>query len=405
VMNWKNICLGVALFFASFGQGQETIRLMYYNLLNFPDESPERVNELRQIIAYSLPDVIVVNELLTEAGSNLILTDALNVHGRSNYAAANFVDGPDTDNMLYYNTDKLGLVAQEQIPTGLRDISEYRLYYKSPGLSASSDTIYLNVYSLHLKAGTGHFLQRKEEAQILKYHLNSLDNKENIFAGGDFNFYSGNEAGCVTMRETGTVDLFDPINRIGDWSSNWSYADIHTQSTRTSPLADGAGGGMDDRFDLIFVSEDVLNNANGLEYLSGTYEALGQDGNRFNETIRVPYNPTVPDSIADALYFMSDHLPVLMDVLTDYTAGILAEEAQAKLTAFYNDQTKEIHFNQLVQSGVLAVYDLRGRKQFEVLVNGESKVQLPVALSSGVFIWNLTTATSVTAGKFHTISY
>lgn len=235
--------IGLGLFKA---YSQDTIRVMYYNILNYPNETPERVTHLRKIVHYAKPDVLVVNELLSETGSDLILSDALNTWGVSYYAGATFIDGPDTDNMLYYNTEKLGLKSQQQIPTGLRDISEYVLYYKSPGLGTDSDTIFLNAYSLHLKAGTGFFNQRKEEALVLKYHLNNFPGIENVLVGGDFNFYSGNESGSNAIRETGDLILHDPIDQIGDWSNNAFYAGIHTQSTRTSPLTDGSGGGMDD---------------------------------------------------------------------------------------------------------------------------------------------------------------
>lgn len=385
----RNLVLMVVLFMMSSSTlfAQDTIRIMYYNLLRFPDESPERINFLRQIVGYAQPDILVVNELLSEEGADAILEDGLNVWGEDKYMAATYVDGPDMDNMLYYNSEKLGLKSQQQIPTGLRDISEYVLYYKSPGLAAESDTVYLNVYGMHLKAGSGFFNQRKDQALVLKYHLNSLDNTENVFAGGDFNFYSGNESGCLAIRETGDIELFDPISSIGDWSGNWSYASIHTQSTRTSPLGDGAGGGMDDRFDLIFVSEDALENTNGLEYINGTYKALGQDGDRFNESIHIPYNPTVPDSIADALYFMSDHLPVMMDVKTDYTAGINPANYES-LQWYFNASAKQLVFNSALD-GELQLFDLSGRLILSKELNQESTVDLPADLPPGILFWNL----------------
>ena len=378
--------------------GQDTIRIMYYNLLNFPDESPERVEDLRQIVGYSQPDILVVNELLTEAGSDLILNEALNVWGHDNYAAANFVDGPDTDNMLYYNSDLLGLKSQQQIPTTLRDISEYLLFYKSPGLNAGSDTIFLNVYSVHLKAGSGDFNRRKEEALILKYYLNSREDVENVFVGGDFNFYSGNESGCLALRETGDVELHDPINSIGNWSGNSDYAEIHTQSTRTSALADGAGGGMDDRFDLIFTTDDVFDNANGLEFIPGSYQALGQDGDRFNGRINSPYNPSIPDSIADALYFMSDHLPVLMDLKTDFTADI-SEDIKTMLNWYYNSETNQLVFNETIFAAEFQLYDLSGKLIFQKNIQNTATIELPSQLNGGLFCWSLRGSESLMNGK------
>lgn len=391
----------LALLFGTFPvNGQDTIRVMYYNLLNFPGESPDRVVELRQIVGYAQPDVLVVCELQSEEGADLILNEALNVFGADNYTAAEYVNGPTTDNMLFYNSDLLGLESQEEIPTDLRDINEYRLYYKSPGLNADSDTVYLNFYGAHLKAGSGFFNQRKEEALTLKFRLNSISNTENVFVGGDFNFYSGNESGCLALRESGDVDLFDPIESIGDWSGNFTYASIHTQSTRTSPLSDGAGGGMDDRFDMIFTTADIFDNSNGIEFISGSYEALGQDGDRFNETIHVPFNPIVPDSIANALYFMSDHLPVIMDVKTDYTANIETPAESDKLYGYFNPITNQITFNSTLVDGLFTLVDLSGKVLVKQVVNQVNEIKIPEHLPNGIYFWNLTTAQNRTSSRF-----
>ena len=43
---------------------------------------------------------------------------------------------------------------------------------------------------------------------------------------------------------------------------------------------------MDDRFDFILASNEIMKNVDKIEYISGTYKALGQDGNRFNGSIR-----------------------------------------------------------------------------------------------------------------------
>ncbi len=49
--------------------------------------------------------------------------------------------------------------------------------------------------------------------------------------------------------------FYDPINRVGDWHNNPSYADIHTQSTHTVYNNCASTGGMDDRFDFIMVQK------------------------------------------------------------------------------------------------------------------------------------------------------
>ena len=394
------LILGIGFVFSLLGPafGQDTIRVMYYNLLNFPDESPERVSDLRQILGYAQPDVLVVCELQSSEGADLILNSALNVWGEDKYEAAEYMDGPYTDNMLFYNSDLLGLLGQEEIPTDVRDHNEFQLYYKNPSLSAASDTLYLNLYGLHLKAGSGFFNQRKEQAIVLKYHLNSLSNAENIFVGGDFNFYSGNESGCLAIRETGDINLFDPIASIGDWNNNVAYANIHTQSTRTAPLADGAGGGMDDRFDLIFTTADVFDNSNGLELIEGSYQALGQDGTRFNSTITSPYNPSVPDSVSNALYYMSDHLPVLLDLKTDYTASI-STELKENLQWYYNATSNELVFNQNIEDAQFLLYDLSGQLIFNQTVDHSNSIKFPRSIKNGLFCWNLVRKDKLLRGK------
>ena len=63
--------------------------------------------------------------------------------------------------------------------------------------------------------------------------------------------------------------MADPINTPGSWNNNEDFRGVHTQSTRTSSsgFGGGAGGGLDDRFDFIMVSQN-------LHYYSKTLECL-----------------------------------------------------------------------------------------------------------------------------------
>ena len=128
--------------------------------------------------------------------------------------------------------------------------------------------------------------------------------------------------------------LFDPIDRIRHCHNNSSYADVHTQSPRTTQFGGGANGGMDDRFDWLFVSEDILEESSEIRYVANTYLVVGNDGNHFNQAINAGNNSSVIDSIADALHDASDHLPVYMDVwfddLTYNDAGIVITEIMPK---------------------------------------------------------------------------
>ncbi|MDZ7764315.1 MAG: hypothetical protein U5K00_07790 [Melioribacteraceae bacterium] len=87
-----------------------------------------------------------------------------------------------------------------------------------------------------------------------------------------------------------------------------------TQSTRTTAFGGGATGGLDDRFDLILFSQSV-NDYGGISYVDDSYTNIGNDGNHYDlELIDMP-NDAVPDSIAEALYYSSDHLPVTVDLV------------------------------------------------------------------------------------------
>lgn len=361
---------------------------MFYNLLNFPSTGMNRTDDYRTFLAYSKPDVFVVNELDSELGADLILNSSLNTNGVSHYQRAAFVDGYDTDNGLFYNSDKLGLVSQLQLGTVLRDISVYRLYYKAPNLTAQTDTIYFWFFSCHLKAGSTDFEQRNLEAQQVKFYLNDIVGQaENIFVGGDFNFYSGFESGSLTLQNSGSIPLVDPEDIIGNWSNNSAYADWHTQSTRTNSVGGGSGGGMDDRFDIIFVSEDVLDNSNGVQYVANSYTPLGQDGNHFNGSINAGFNAAVPDSVADALYAGSDHLPIMMTVALDETAA-LPETPINYFNCFFDESINGLRFTTNITAFDIVLFDLMGRQVVKASVSG-NQLLLP-SLSSGVYVWSAT---------------
>ena len=395
----KKLLFILILGISSTGKSQDSLVVMYHNILNFPGVTPERADTLRKILQFVEADVYVVNELQSEVGADLILDYSLNVFGSNNYQRATFIDGIDTDNMLFYNSDKLGFISQQQIGTTLRDISEYVLYYKAPGLTAQTDTIYFHFFSCHLKAGSADFELRNQEALQLKYYLNSIATEvENVFVGGDFNLYSGFESACLTIKNSGSIELFDPINMDGNWSSNSSFSGIHTQSTANASVNGGSGGGMDDRFDLIFVSEDIMNNENGVSYIDGTYEALGQDGNRYNGTILSPANFSIPDSVANALYWMSDHLPVLMTVKLDETANISTAK-ELSVSIVYDNIQQQLLINSQYSGLHFYLYDVSGRIILDRIFSNNEIIKLPSSFQSGVYLWRVASGETYRSDK------
>ena len=293
---------------------QDTLRITDYNLLNFSENTySDRVDDFRVIIHSIKPDIIACQEMVNQAGVDMFLNQVLNYYQDDLYQAAQFVNGYDTDNALFYRADKFSLISNRQIGTELRDISEYKLTYLN---DANQKEFY--VYSCHLKASTGTDNKNKRlaEAIILRNELNLFPEGTNFVLCGDLNVYTGTEPAFELLIEEQAGNdgqLHDPINRIGSWHDKTSYADIHTQSTHKLAGGGYSYGGLDDRFDFILISSALMAEGD-YQYLTDTYQAYGNDGQQFNESLNhVMPNLLVPDSVVYALIEASDHLPVVMD--------------------------------------------------------------------------------------------
>ena len=315
-------------------KAQDEIKVMHYNLLNYGNYTSyctinnnsvdNKDVHLKTIIDYVLPGIFTVNELdeLTYYHQR-ILDDVLNTNGRDYYQKANSINYANSylTNMLYYDSRKLVLHSQDVANTTLRDIQVYKLYYKDPDLSVHNDTAFLYCLVAHLKAGSG-WDDQQLRAEMTENAMDYLDNMNaagNYIFMGDLNVQSDDEQALQNLlyHPNTTIQFYDPEDALGYWHNNSFYADYHTQSTHTSSNGCAASGGMDDRFDFILLSQDILNGNNHYQYLQNSYTALGQDGNRFNGSIISPANTAVPYNIANALYDMSDHLPIIIDLQVD----------------------------------------------------------------------------------------
>jgi len=397
----KTILLILTLLISTSLYSQDQVSIMYYNLLNYPGSTPLRHDTLRKIVQFVKPDLFLVNELQSNQGANLILNNSLNQFGINYYQKAAFIDGPDTDNLLFYNSTKFGLISQKKIATVLRDINEYILYYKDPNLSAMSDTIYFNMYSLHLKAGNSHQAQRNIESTTLRNYLNSKSNIENVFVGGDFNFYTSAEPGFSTLKTSSTLPLIDPIYSNGSWNNNSSYAYLHTQSTRNSSgFSDGSSGGMDDRFDIIFATNDVMTGSAGVKYITNSYRALGQDGLRFNGSIIDPPNNSVPDSISTSLLYMSDHLPVIMDVDVNYLTNSITESIPKQISLIYQPEFNRFMINEKIIQGQFSLFTFSGKKIADFSIHDTNFISVN-DVESGLYIWKIESNDRTFSNKIH----
>jgi len=320
------ICWGALLLLPYFAFAA-TIRIATYNILNFPDAiGYQRLDDLRAAVSFINPDILVVQEMQSQSGVNLFL-DSVMHRVNTSFSSVPFNDGPDTDNALFYRNDKVYFLGAQYHATPNRNIAEYRLL-----LSDTQSELYL--YSVHLKAseGVANETIRLQEATILRDRLNAFPSGTNFLVAGDFNIYYSDEPAfqrLIDSVQNTSGRLIDPLNLPGMWHENGDFAAVHTQSTRVDQLPDGgAGGGLDDRFDMILCSGAIIDSI-GLFLIRNSHTILGNDGAHFNLSINSGYNSAVPVQIADALYWASDHLPLYVDLSDE--SGVAVEEPEVKV--------------------------------------------------------------------------
>jgi hypothetical protein len=313
----------VAFSFVAFCNAQDTIRLMEYSLLKYlhDDGNSARYKDLRTIITYVNPDILLVDELETDDGAKYLLDSALNKAGVGTYARAPFINGYDTDNSMYYKTSKIGYKSQSRYFTALRDINQYYVYRTiAPG-----DTAWLYLNMCHLKAGGSNTVGaesnlRLGEVTAFCNGIGTIPQNRNIIFAGDFNFKGSFEPAWTKITTNCSHLFYDPINQVGTWGGNAFYKNIHTQSNRQSPnfigCCGGTTGGLDDRFDFIVGNAPIINGTAKMKIIPSSYKIIGNDGNHFNlSTKDAPANSSVPTNINQALFNMTDHLPVFTKIL------------------------------------------------------------------------------------------
>ena len=327
------IIFGLLLTSIGFSQ-TETIRMMQYNLLYYTEQGVSGCNSstnnlntkdaaLRTIIDYVQPDILTVNEI----GSNVsyadrIVNNVLNTNGRYGYMHCPLTNysGGNIANMLFYNSAKLAFHSHFYLTTVNRDINGYKMYYLTPNLT-QGDTIFTTFILMHLKAGTGSDNEQKRYSQVsrLMTYLENSGLYGNICLSGDFNVYGASEDAYQHLihYSNSLYKFYDPIDVEGEWNNSYNYRNVHTQSTHSDDNGCASSGGLDDRFDFILVSSPVYYGSRKVSCVTESYLAVGNVGNHFNKSINSPANQDVPTSVADALYNMSDHLPVIMDLTID----------------------------------------------------------------------------------------
>lgn len=325
---------------------------MQYNLLFYGFYTdfctPENNNTsqkdayLRTLLGHFQPHIFTVNELgRGEHNMYRIRDSVLNVDGVDYFETATYTNSTHSwfANALYYDSRKFGLY-HEAVPSSiLRDINLYTLYYKTDDLAQTGDTTFLTCVVAHLKAGQSTQDQQTRTAMVANVmnYLNDHNYSGNIMFMGDFNMKSSFEQAYQMMVNHANphIRFYDPIGVSGVWGNNPAMAPYHTQSPRTGSHPCFVTGGLDDRYDFILASHALMEGMDGFQYVEDSYTAIGQDGKRYNQSLINPPNHSQPPEIINALYHMSDHLPVMLDLVAvekPYTGTYAYADADVILT-------------------------------------------------------------------------
>lgn len=396
----KRIILLALLLNSVVNYAQVDIKVLSYNVLNYYGNTASRADTLAKILTHYTPDLFMVQELKSEAGFQEIVStlDGITSDSYMGGTYVSQVSNPSSSwklqQNIVYNTRIFGLDKEEVIVSTYRDINYFKLFIKDADLALTNDTIFLHVFVTHLKSsqGSNNEQLRLEQSQTMRSAINALPANSNILCGGDFNVYTSAEASYVHLLETGLTNVLeDPIALPGNWhDSSYPNKEILTQSTRLTPLSDGAGGGMDDRFDFVLHSQTLGQGNPNLQYVGGTYKALGNNGTCYNQDlINCTSVNNLPYTMLSALYHFSDHLPVVFELSSDATLSTKTIE-QIELSLFPNPATDQLTIHADTKDQLtFELHDLAGQKLYTTDFQSSASIDLSrfsVGTYLGVFI-------------------
>lgn len=371
---------------------------MFYNLLQYPEAQPVYNRELllREIINTYEPDIFMVCELQSQEGADEILEVSLN-DTQVVYTSPAFVPnqsgGADLQQLVFFRNDKFTLEETDIITTSVRDINRYLLQLNTA--NGDTDPVLIDLYVSHLKSSQGGANETLRFEMVTEFTntLGDLDPNSFVLFAGDLNIYTSTEPAYTELLDpTNPIVLVDPIDTPGAWNNNEDFTAVHTQSTRTSsgPFGAGAGGGLDDRFDFILMSENMLTDPK-LIYKPSTYKAYGNNGNCFNlsinnENCTGEFNP----SLRSNLYNMSDHLPVVMELETDQEIVILnGTEFEAEKPFEVTNTWVRSNLQLIIRSNKvkdLYILNMLGQKMMHIPITSTGSHSLDIShFSSGVY--------------------
>lgn len=391
------ILLSIAL------NAQETITVMQYNLLEYgnyqsgfaecyeTNNNTQRKDEcIRTLMDYVKPDILTVCEFgATQALQTDFLRHNLNVNGISYWKSDNKINYANSNiiNHIFYDSRKMELKKHVALRTNPRDTDIYELYMKTSSLTAG-DTIKLVCIVAHPKAGMNYESERRALMQVAMDYINLHYANDNVLIMGDFNMYRASETGYQLLTRTYSnsdvlfVDPLANLGGVGEWNNNINFAPFHTQSTRRYSDECFSSGGLDDRFDFILMSDEIYMGFNKIRYVSGSYHAVGNDANHFDQSINQYGNAAVPAEVADALYDGSDHLPVTMK-MTVYASLDLEEHDLGSFMVYPNPTEDRLNVS---VNGTYSITNLMG----QTVLTGQDSNSIDIScLPQGIYFINI----------------
>ncbi|HRI44596.1 MAG TPA: hypothetical protein PLL78_13600 [Fimbriimonadaceae bacterium] len=328
----RSILLAVLAGWAGAATAQ--LRVAQWNVTNY---SGGRILEFQTAIYGAFegrsmrPDILIGEEFISQSAVNTFLS-LLNAAPGSpaDWAAAPFVDGPDTDSAFFYRTSKVDYLGMTIVATGSTQSTNqprntYRYDIRLKNYDGAGAT--LACYASHMKAGTTSTDQQRRlvEAQRIAQNAATLDSQWQYLLGADLNIQTSTQAAYVEL--VGSAPSYvgpfkDPIKTPGNWNNSLSFRFVHTQDPATA---------MDDRHDQILVSPGLVDQT-GFDYMGNasvsyststwndpnhTYRSWGNDGTSYNNPLTVVGNTMVGPVIAQALIDAANglgHLPVFLDL-------------------------------------------------------------------------------------------
>jgi endonuclease/exonuclease/phosphatase family metal-dependent hydrolase len=399
----KKFLLLFVLLLSTTLHSQNEVRVMSYNLLNYPNGRSGGVDissiepYYKKIINSINPDILVVVEMLTPAGVNRFKQ---NVLGNSYLPATVAIKGNGiggNDCAIYYKNSVFDFVRTIQYPTLTRDICEFTLVHHQ-----TNDT--LIIFGVHLKANdlygdnNPNILRRSTEIDSLRKQTKQIKGTANYLIAGDFNILDSYEPAFIKLLDSSLPGYFyDPLQSFGIWNNNSLFSNTHSYSPTK----------LSTRFDMILLSQGIIDEG-GVDYIAGSFKIFGNDSEHFNKSILDGPNYWFTDNydLGLAATQASDHLPVFADFSFGVQTSSISFDKNIP-TNFSLEQNYPNPFNpettikyRLPKTSfvTLKIYDVLGR-EIAVLVNENQTAGIysskfnvsDNAMSSNVYFYQLIT--------------